>query len=262
MARLIEQVDALQAGGSYTFSSADLPRTATDSEVARRAALGRLVRKGRIVALRRGFYVIVPLEYRTAGAPPPAWWIDPLMTWEERPYYVGLLSAAALHGAAHQAPQEFQVVTDRPLREIEAGRHRVRFVVKTSIAATSTVAVSTPTGTMRVSAPEATALDLVRYAKVAGHLEHVAGVLSELAERMDAAELAAAAEQGPVEIAVVQRLGYLLESTGHPNLAKGLWSLVDRSDAARAPLLPELPRRGRVDPRWRLIVNGDLEVDA
>lgn len=33
-----------------------------------------------------------------------------------QPYYVGLLSAAALHGAAHHQPQEFQVVTNKQFR--------------------------------------------------------------------------------------------------------------------------------------------------
>src|SRR5207244_10392072 len=64
---------------------------------------------------RRGFYVIVPPEYRVAGSLPAAWFIRDLMDYLRRPYYVGLLTAPSLHGAAHQAPQEFQVVTDRAL---------------------------------------------------------------------------------------------------------------------------------------------------
>jgi len=47
-------------------------------------------------------YVLVPLEYLHAGAPPPSWFIDDLMKAMERPYYVGLLSAAGIHGASHQ----------------------------------------------------------------------------------------------------------------------------------------------------------------
>jgi len=35
----------------------------------------------------------------------------------ELPYHVGLLSAAGHHGASHQQPQEFQVVTDRSILE-------------------------------------------------------------------------------------------------------------------------------------------------
>ena len=72
------------------------------------------------------FYVIVPLEYRAVGAPPVSWFIHDLMKAMELPYYVSLLSAAALHGASHQQPQTFQVMTDRSLRSVLAGRTTLR----------------------------------------------------------------------------------------------------------------------------------------
>jgi hypothetical protein len=37
-------------------------------------------------------------------------------------YYAGLLSAAQLHGAAHQRPQEFQVFLAKNRRPIRCGR--------------------------------------------------------------------------------------------------------------------------------------------
>ena len=61
------------------------------------------------------------------GAPPPSWYIDDLMRNEGRPYYVGLLSAAELHGASHQAVMEFQVVTDKQMPELHVGRSRIAF---------------------------------------------------------------------------------------------------------------------------------------
>ena len=41
-----------------------------------------------------GFYVVVPPQHASWGAPPPSWYIDALMRREGRPYYVGLLKAA------------------------------------------------------------------------------------------------------------------------------------------------------------------------
>jgi predicted transcriptional regulator of viral defense system len=69
--------------------------------------------------IREGFYVIVPLEYASSGILPPEWFIDELMKFLRQPYYVGLLSAAAIHGAAHQQPQEFHVVIPEALRSIK-----------------------------------------------------------------------------------------------------------------------------------------------
>lgn len=76
---------------------------------------------------RREFYVVVPPEYRATGSPPASWFIDELMRHLEQPYYVGLLSAAAIHGASHQQPMTFQVVTSRSTREMRTGKVIIRF---------------------------------------------------------------------------------------------------------------------------------------
>ncbi|MFV2069397.1 MAG: type IV toxin-antitoxin system AbiEi family antitoxin [Pirellulales bacterium] len=110
-----------------------------------------------------------------------------------RPHYVGLLTAAAQHGASHQQPQEFQVITDRSVRSLVAGRARIRFFASKFVDKAATRNVKTPTGTMRVATPETTAMDLVRFARAAGHLGNVATVLAELASSLDPKKLLAAA---------------------------------------------------------------------
>jgi predicted transcriptional regulator of viral defense system len=155
--------DRLQARGTYTFSKADVRDVLPKSEIAIDNALRRLKKRGRIVTPRRGFYVIVPTEYRSAGSPPPSWFIDDLMRSLGQPYYVGLLSAAAIHGASHQQPMVFQVVTDRPTRQGAAGRSHITFHMSRDVGRTPLSRVQTETGTMAVSTPEATAFDLVRF---------------------------------------------------------------------------------------------------
>ncbi len=101
--------------GRYTFTDVEARGTVAASARAVAEALRRLRADCRIATPRRGFNVIVPPEYRGPGCPPAGWFIDDLMRYVGRPYYVALLSAAAFHGAAHQQPMLFQVVTDRPL---------------------------------------------------------------------------------------------------------------------------------------------------
>jgi len=258
---LSEFVDQLQSSGRYSFTREEAILALGVSDVAMQASARRLAAKGRIVAPRRGFYVIVPVEYRSTGAPPPSWFVDDLMRFHEHPYYVGLLSAAALHGAAHQQPQEFQVVTDTVLRPIAVGRTRFRFFMKWHHAQTPTIDIKTETGAMKVSTPEATALDLVRYVGKAGQLGNVVTVLSELAERIDPNRLAEAA-RGEVELSVVQRLGYLLERFAAPAIAAPLAEWLATQRLRPVPLRPE--RRSKAtekDPRWLVLVNERVEVD-
>jgi AbiEi antitoxin C-terminal domain len=141
---------------------------------------------------RSGFYVIVDPQHRTAGTLPPEWFVDDLMKHMGRPYYVGLLSAAQLHGAAHHRPQEFQVVIPRrTVRPVRAGNVAFRFYGKGPFEQGRWQEIKTPTGSLKASSPETTAWDLVRYQRSAGGLDHVVTVLAELAERLDGRELRA-----------------------------------------------------------------------
>ena len=255
-------IDGLQSSGRYVFTRNEALRILRVSEIALKNAFWRLGKTGRLVSPRRGFYVIVPLEYRATGSVPASWFIRDLMAYLGRPYYVGLLSAAALHGAAHQSPQEFQVITDRPLRPIEVGRARIRFVKKAHLAKSPTVGIKTPTGEVCVSTPEATALDLVRYPEHAGYLSNVATVLGELAERLDAEALVHAAEADG-EPAYAQRLGYLLDRIGLADVAAPLADWTRRKAPGVTPLRPDHPTTGAPrDARWRVAVNEEVETDG
>ncbi|MBI3683305.1 MAG: type IV toxin-antitoxin system AbiEi family antitoxin [Acidobacteria bacterium] len=254
-------VDRLQASGRYTFHREEARAALGVSEIALQSAARRLAAKGRICAPRRGFYVMVPVEYSQSGAPPPSWFIDDLMKFHQHPYYVGLLSAAALHGAAHQQPQEFQVATDTTLRPITVGRSRIRFFLKRHLAETPTTEVKTETGAMRVSTPEATALDLVRYVAIAGQLGNVATVLSELSEKINPERLVKAA-QAEVELSVVQRLGFLLEHSASSGVAAPLAEWLATKRPRPVPLRPERkPKVSEKDPRWQILVNERVEAD-
>jgi len=258
---LAEFVDGLQASGRYCFDRQEAMAALGSSGPVLKKAVMRLAAKGRLIAPKRGFYVIVPIEYRSAGAPPPTWFIDDLMRKLGRAYYVGLLSAAGLHGAAHQQAQEFQIMTDIPVRPVLAGRARIRFLTKRCHQQTPTLEMKTPTGRILVSTPEATAVDLLRYAAAAGGLSNVATVLAELAERLDASLLAKAAADG-AEIVFAQRLGYLLDQIGEGKRAAALAALIAERKPRSVALRPgRSTRGGPVDRRWGVIVNERIEVD-
>ena len=80
---------------------------------------------------------------------------------------------------------EFQVVTDKQLPEIRAGRSIIAFYFRKDMEAvlSGIEEQKTDTGSMKVSSVELTALDLVRYMHVAGGIDAVATVLSDLVPR-------------------------------------------------------------------------------
>ena len=111
-------IDDLVAAGRYHFTAAEMRSALGVSSAASKLALRRLIKKRQVASPARGFYVIVPPEYRSLGCLPADQFIPALMELREIRYYAALLSAAQYHGAAHQRPQEFQVALARNRRPI------------------------------------------------------------------------------------------------------------------------------------------------
>jgi predicted transcriptional regulator of viral defense system len=253
-------IAALAASGRYHFTSAEARDALGVSAEAAKLALNRLSRQKLIAAPARGFYVIVPPEYRSLGCLPADQFIPALMQRLHLPYYAGLLSAAQYHGAAHHRPQEFQVMAAKPRREVKCGQVRVAFAVRKRLADVPVQNFNTPRGTIRVSTPEATAVDLIGYHDHAGGLDQVATILSEMAELIDPDKLVLAARTAPV--AWSQRLGHLLDQSGAADRTAALKEYV--KDAARqtVPLLPGAADKGALrDPKWKVLVNADVEAE-
>ncbi|HNZ11162.1 MAG TPA: type IV toxin-antitoxin system AbiEi family antitoxin [Smithellaceae bacterium] len=257
---LASWIDDRQAEGLYFFTREEAIKSLKMTEEAFRKAASRLAKKTRIVRIRSGFFVVVPLEYRAAGVLPAEWFIADLMAYLEQPYYVGVLTAAALYGAAHQQPQQFQVVTTAPQRGIQKKNLALRFFFKTNFDATPVTQMKVQTGYIAVSTPEATALDLIRYSRSIGGLDRVITVLQELGETIDAKKIQDAARKDG-NLAYAQRLGWLMEKAGHTNVeALSRWVADQKPLPAR--LDPSQPIKGaRKDNRWQLLINSDVESD-
>lgn len=227
-------------------------------------SLARWRQRGLLFSPTKGVYVPIPPEYRSWRAVPASHFIDPLMRHLGHDYYVGLLTAAEAHGFAHQKPQCFQVMTPARLRDRAFGRVQLSFITSSEAGARPTIDKNTPTGTMRVSTREATVLDLVSRPLDSGGLSNVATILAELVQdhSLDLEGLANLATAYPA--AVAQRTGWLLEL-----VSKEIGTTIELAPLARvagtrstpAPLEAHGPRRGPLDERWGVIVNGPVEPD-
>jgi predicted transcriptional regulator of viral defense system len=253
-------VDEFSAKGQVSFTIDQVKALKPSSLSAIRAAIGRLQKKRQIAMPYRGFYVIVPPEYRVIKCLPAEQFIDDLMKYLGEPYYVGLLNAAEYHGAAHHRPQVFQVIVSKVRRQIRCGKVLVEYIYRKNTGDIPTAERNTPAGTILISTPEATALDLVGYEKRCGGLDNVATVLSELAEKIDAKRLIETAQFSP--IAWTQRLGYLFDTLGETEKADRLAAYVREKNPARVPLIPALTtKESKSNRRWQLLVNGTVEAD-
>lgn len=261
--KIRKYLDSLQSKGRHSFTAQELKKALGLSGDAIRSSLSRLQKKGEVAFLAKGYYIIVPLEYRTLKSLPPDQFIDGLMKHLQIPYYVGLLSAAQRYGAAHQKPQVFQVIVPMPRRSIKVGRVRVEFIVKKLLEKTSTQRFNTLRGYIFYSTPEATAIDLVSYPSQSGGLGNVITVLAELVEEMKIESFKEALAFCR-ERSVLQRLGYLFELNEDNLFAEAvLEHLRGRGDLETVLLdIRSRVKKGEVNKKWRLIINTQLESEV
>jgi len=260
--RVSDCIDDLQGRGLYGFEASSLLRSLSASPAAVTKALNRLTAKGRVKRIRKDFYVIIPVEFASQGMIPMDWFIDGLMTSLGLPYYIGLQSAAALHGAAHQQIQRIQIVTPRQERPLERPGLSIRFFRKKDFTDTPLQFHKGHSGMLPVSTPAATAFDLLRYSRHIGGMDAVATILAELADSITPEQLAAAAS-AESSTAQIQRLGWLLDHLGFTPLADVLYRNLPVGDPLpRTPLDPGEPRIGQTSGnRWKIIENSLPETD-
>lgn len=256
----IEFVDDLASHGRTTFTTAEALAALGGGQKAAQGVLRRLRKRREIATPVRGFHVILPPEYRTVGCRPAIQFIDALAAWLETPYYVALLTAAELHGAAHHRPQVTQVMVPTPRRPLRCGSVQIDFVQRENTAALPVTIKNTPAGTVRVATAETTALDLVGYIDHCGGLGNVAMVLKDLADEITAERLHSVSGMSPA--AWSQRLGYLLDTVGADELAASIAATVAESSPAWTVLDTRGARTGTRSGRWRLIANAAVELDT
>lgn len=262
---LLNWIEQLQSRGKIAFSYdeiiADFPGKSGNAII---QSLSRLSRRGRVVPIYKGFYLIVPAEYAAREILPPILFIDYLMEFIAKPYYVGLLSAAALYGAAHQQPQEFFVITNTKQLPTRKKGIKINYIIKNIIPVQFLDNRKTESGYVKVSSPELTAFDLVYYSNRIGGMNRTCTVLNELAESMDPEKIELELVR-LFSVATIQRLGYILEYLlNKGELAKKLCEVSKDLNLHfyRQPLSSGQKTAGHeTDPRWKIIINTEIDID-
>ncbi|MDR2038002.1 MAG: type IV toxin-antitoxin system AbiEi family antitoxin [Bacteroidales bacterium] len=251
----------IRSKGRYSFTIKKLQEEFNVSYRAIKQNLYRLKSKNEIAQVRQGFYVVIPPEYSKLGMLPPYLFIGDLMKSLNKPYYVGLLSAAALNGAAHQQPMEFFVIVQTPApRSINNEKLKISFFSKNIWEQDDIVKKTTDAGYINVSSPELTALDLLAYTDKIG-LNRATTVLQELASTMKVSALSKTAKKYS-HTPVIQRLGYILDKIlGEEKLAEALLKVLNDRNVVPVLLSTQKERKGETDTMWKVVKNMEIESD-
>lgn len=263
---LHEWVNNQMVRGLYIFTKEDvLSINLPISRQALQNSLSRLTERGIIISPWKNFYVIIPMEYRLKGIVPPAFYINKLMTFLGRDYYVSHLTAAAYNGAAHQRAMIFQAtVNGGPIRSIKKNGTNLEFTRRKQMPMSFVMHVKTQTGYMNVSGPELTALEIVADEKKIGGLSRAAEILMEMCPSMhwDESKLSLLPY---FSTPTIQRLGFILEKIEERDIANALFSLMQQDKRIMRNTLLKHSKKNfanaNIHNRWKIIDNYELEID-
>lgn len=252
----------LRSNGKYAFTLDALINEVPKSVKNIRNDLDRLREKGEIINIRKGFYTLLPIEYQSMGAIPVEFYIDDLMDYLSKKYYVGLFSASMFHGAAHQQPQEYFVISEAPKpRKIVNEHFIINFSEKKHFAIHDIESKKTETGYFNISGPALTFLDLIYFEKTIGGYNRIITVLMELMEVMSIGRMREAVKnQFPVS--TFQRAGYIADyHLSDKKLANIFESKLAKSKPRTILLKSSGAPEGVVDNKWKVIVNVQIDSD-
>ena len=265
---LSEYVRKLQTKGQLSFTFEQAMNELGVSSDSIKSAVYRLKKKGEIISPAKGFYIIVPPGDQQFGSIPPEDIVVLLAKHLGFNYYASLLTSAMFYGAAHQRPAVFQLFVDKRLKkELKFGKIRIEHFYKKSLQGLPVKEFAVRTGSLKVSSPEVTVMDLLQYPKKSGGLNNVATILSELIESIDPTKILLLARQLGKNT-WLQRFGYVLEKL-HPDdysaqqrILSVLESYLHLELLTYIPLAPDLPIDGSPrSEKWKIIENTTIESD-
>ena len=247
----------------YAFTWEELKKDSAKTEVALKNELSRLVKKGEIVNLRQGFYLILTPRYRSYHKIPLELYSEKLFKYLNKPYYIGLYSAAAFYGASHQQVQKDYLITQFPnIRNIKKGVIFLDLFASSHWPHRNILQKKSDAGYFNVSSPALTAVDLIHYQSKLGGINRMLAIIDELVEEIKTDDIQELLSWYP-HTSSIQRLGYLLSELQVDSAIVDLLSEYLKGKNYYPTLLsPEKGRRpGSTDNIWKVDVNIEMESD-
>ena len=247
----------------YSFSKDELHLISKKEKSKLTTDLSYLVKKGDIISLRKGFYLIIPPRYSKFGKLPLELYVDKLFKFIDRPYYVGLYSAAKFHGASHQQIQREYIVTIKPtLLDITKEGNEINFFTTSKWPSKNIVEKKSDAGIFKISSPALTAVDLIHHHNKLGGINRMLAILEELSEEITKKDIEELLTWYPHK-STLQRFGFLLEELQvEETLLEPITQHLKKSKYFPVLLSPKSKQKaGAVDNDWKVDINIKLESD-
>jgi predicted transcriptional regulator of viral defense system len=247
----------------YSFSLEEVTEKSSKDATAIRRELNRLSEKKEIINLRKGFYLIIPPRYSNSQKLPLQLYAEKLFKYLNRKYYIGLYSAAKIHGASHQQTQRDYFIIETPkLNAIKKQNFDIQFHTTANWPKNNIEKKKSDAGIYKVASPTLTFFDLIHYHTKIGGLNRILASLEELSEELIEQDIRSLLDWYDHKSSL-QRTGFLLEELiGSNNLSDLIFEKLNQKPFYPILLSPKKSEKpGSVNNRWKIDVNLKLESD-
>jgi len=171
-------------------------------------------------------------------------------------------SAAMFHGAAHQQPQEFYIISEKPKpRKISNDNFLINFTEKRNFPLIGIEDKKADTGYFKMSNIELTFLDLIYFEQSVGGYNRITSILEELSESINLAKMKEVVKND-FPLSVFQRAGFIAENTlANTKLAAVFENKLAKLNSKTVLLKSSEEKNGEKNGKWNLIINTEIESD-
>ena len=223
-------------------------------------AIRGLVKKKWVLRLKRGLFVVVPLDLGMKGS-------DALVMHEyivaallTKKYYIGYWSALNYHGLTDQIPRTTFVATTEAKHSVQILDSPFRFVKISSRKFFGWREYEVSEHKVYLSDPEKTVADCLDHPEYCGGIEQIARAVYFYADEFSIPGVVDAAKRMGNR-SIIKRLGYILDILGVTGDYGS--SFVDFKPSEGYVKLDALsPPLGKYNERWKLLVNYHLDPEA
>jgi predicted transcriptional regulator of viral defense system len=223
-------------------------------------AIRGLVKKKWVLRLRRGLFVVVPLDMGIKGSDVFVMHEYVLAGLLAKDYYIGYWSALNYHGLTDQIPRTTFVATTEARHSMQVLDSPFRFVKVSGRKFFGWREYEVSEHKTHLSDPEKTIADCLDHPEYCGGIEQIARAIYFCASEISMSKVVDAARRMGNR-SIMKRLGYILDTLDL--IGEHEESFVDFTPSEGYVKLDMLsPSVGRYNERWKLLVNYHLDPET
>jgi len=243
---------ALSEKGKSIFKLEDVVAELGCSYEYAKVLVNSLARKKWVIGLKRGVYLIVPLSAGVKSRYTEHEFV--IASHLASPYYIAYWSALNFYGFTEQMPFTVFVATTKRVKSREVLNIKYMFVTLSRRKFFGFEPAVVSNYKINISDREKTLADALDHPEYCGGMFEVAKSLWNAEKEVSIERIADYAEKMG-NATIVKRLGYLVESLGVDVDLEVLSKFRGMISRGMSAFDPALPKKGRYDTEWNLLVN-------